>query len=85
MFRNQVRAGILLGADDVENRMNSLGINEMVFRKYRSAEEIIKELESVTLTSMKEYLRTYLDLNKTSVIVLGPKGRDSEWTWLNDL
>ncbi len=85
LFRNQVRAGILLGADDVENRMNSLGVNEMVFRKYRSAEEIIKEVEGVTLQSMKEYLRTYLDFEKMSVLILGPKGRGSEWKWLNDL
>jgi len=85
LFRNQVRAGILLGADDVENRMNSLGINEMVFRKYRSAEEIIEELEAVTLTSMKEYIKTYLNFDKTSVLILGPKGRsDSEWRWLNE-
>lgn len=85
LFRNQVRAGILLGADDVENRMNSLGVNEMVFRKYRSADEIIKELEQVTLSSMKEYLKTYLDFDKTSVLIIGPKGRGSEWKWLNDV
>ena len=85
LFRNQVRAGILLGADDVENRMNSLGVNEMVFRKYRSADEIIEELEAVTLSSMRDYLRTYLDFDKMSVLVLGPKGRGSQWNWLNEL
>jgi predicted Zn-dependent peptidase len=85
LFRNQVRAGILLGADDVENRMNSLGVNEMVFGKYRSADEIIEELEAVTLSTMKEYMRHYLDFDKMSILVLGPKGRNSEWNWVNDL
>jgi predicted Zn-dependent peptidase len=85
LFRNQVRAGILLGADDVENRMNSLGVNEMIFGKYRSPEEIIEELEAVTLSSMRDYIRTYLDFDKMSVLVLGPKGRGSEWKWLHDL
>lgn len=85
LFRNQVRAGILLGADDVENRMNSLGVNEMVFGKYRSADEIIEELEAVTLSTMKEYMRHYLDFDKMSVLILGPKGRNSEWNWVNDL
>ena len=85
LFRNQVRAGILLGADDVENRMNSLGVNEMVFGKYRSADEIIEELEAVTLSTMREYMRNYLKFDKMSILVLGPKGRDSQWNWMNDL
>lgn len=80
LFKNQVRAGVLLGADDVENRMNSIGVNEIVFRDYRSVEKVIKEIEAVTLKKMKEYINKYLLLDRMSLLVMGPHNQnDTKW------
>ena len=71
MYKTQVKGQILLGAEDMENRMNSLAVNEMVFGEYRPVESVIEEIDKVTVKSVREFVRKYLDLNKTSVMVMG--------------
>lgn len=73
LFKTQVRGQLLMGSDDIENRMSSLGVNEMIFEKYKSVDEVIVEVNKVTEKSMREYLKKYFDLQKTSVVLLGPE------------
>lgn len=72
LFKTQVRGQLLMGMDDVENRMTSLGLNEMVFGEYRSVDQVIKEIEKIDLKSANYYLKNYFDLSKVAVIVMGP-------------
>lgn len=85
LFRTQVIGQVLLGADDVENRMNSLGVNEMVFGKYRPVEETIRDVEAVTRDSVHEYLEKKLDLQKMSLLLLGACQKKTFEGWVNDL
>ena len=71
MFKTQVKGQILLGAEDMENRMNSLGINEMVFGEYRPVDLVISEIDKVSIKSVNEYVSKYFDLDETSVMVMG--------------
>lgn len=71
MFKTQVKGQILLGAEDMENRMNSLGINEMVFSEYRPIDEVIDEIEQVSVRSINEYVRKYFDMDQVSLMVMG--------------
>ncbi len=71
MFKTQVKGQILLGAEDMENRMNSLGINEMVFGEYRPVDEVINEIEGVTVRSINEYVRKYFDMDQISLMIMG--------------
>jgi predicted Zn-dependent peptidase len=71
MFKTQVKGQILLGAEDMENRMNSLGINEMVFGEYRPIDRVIAEIDQVSIKSVNDYVRKYLDLKQTSLMVMG--------------
>lgn len=73
LFKTQVRGQLLMGSDDVENRMTSLGVNEMIFEKYRSVESIISEIENVTVKSVNDYLKNNFDLGKMSVLLIGPE------------
>ena len=70
-FKKQVEGGILLGADDIENRMNSIAVNEMVFGKYRSVDSVVAEIEEISLDSIREYLDKYFDFNKIGALVIG--------------
>lgn len=82
LFKTQVRGQLLMGSEDIDNRMSSLGVNEMIFNNYRSVDSIIAEMEKVTEKSMKEYIKKYMDLSKTSVVLVGPNL--NEYTdWLN--
>jgi predicted Zn-dependent peptidase len=71
LFKTQVKGQILLGAEDMENRMNSLGINEMIFGKYRPVDEVIREIESVSIESVSDYVRKYFDMDQVSLMVMG--------------
>ena len=78
LFRTQVRGQLLMGSEDIENRMTSLGVNEMVFGEYRSVDRVIKEVESVTYESVNRYLKTHFHLNKASIIMIGPNAKTEE-------
>ena len=81
MFKTQVIGSILLSSDDIENRMTSLGVNEMVFGGYRSVESVIEEIKEVSVDSVNRYIREDLDLSQAAGILLGPevKGLSSWW------
>lgn len=70
-FKTQVKGNLLLGAEDVENRMSSLGVNEMVFGTYRSVDHVIDELDRVSVNSVNEFIDSYLDAKTVSCVLLG--------------
>lgn len=75
-YKTQVIGSLVLEADDIENRMNSLGYNEMLFGDYRSVDSTIRDLESVTVDSINAYMRKYFDLSKIGAIVIGDVNED---------
>lgn len=83
LYKTQVRGQLLMGSDDIENRMASLGINEMIFKTYRPVDSVIAEIEKVSEKSMKEYIRHHFDLSKMSVVVMGPNLNPYE-EWLEN-
>ena len=85
LFKTQVLGQILLGADDVENRMNSLGANEMVLGKYRSVETVMREIEAVNLDSVHEYIENYMDLDRAGILVMGPVPEEPTRRWLEGM
>lgn len=80
LYKTQVRGSILLGSDDIENRMTSLGVNEMVFGDYRSVDQVIADIEKVSVQSVKDYIEQYVDESKLSILVLGGlSSQDAKW------
>ncbi len=71
LFRRQLEGNLLLGAEDIENRMNSLGVNEMVFGEYRPVEQVIQEVQKVTVKSLKRYMEEHLDPSQMGILFLG--------------
>ncbi|AHZ84103.1 M16 family metallopeptidase [Bdellovibrio bacteriovorus] len=84
MCKTQVIGSILLGSDDIENRMTSLAVNEMVFGRYRAVESVIDEIKAVTVDSVNEYIRNVLDLDKAAGVLLGPEVTKLQ-DWWKDL
>lgn len=72
VFKTQVRGQLLMGSDDVENRMSSLGINEMIFKSYRSVDLVISEINKIDLDSVNFYIKNHFELAQTAVILMGP-------------
>jgi predicted Zn-dependent peptidase len=70
-YKTQIKGQILLGADDMENRMNSLGVNEMVFGTYRPVDQVIREIEAISVQSVRKYLDRFLNSCDLKAILLG--------------
>lgn len=80
MSKTQVIGSILLGSDDIENRMSSLGVNEMVFGKYKSIDSVIDEIKKVSMDSVNEYLKSRFKIENVSGVLLGPNvNKEKEW------
>lgn len=84
-FKTQVMGGILLGSDDIENRMNSIGFNEMVYGRYRSVEQVMKDVDKVSLESVQEFIETRLGLDQLNVLVVGPMPEAPLKRWMRQL
>ena len=84
LFKTQVLGQIQLGADDIENRMNSLGVNEMVLGRYRAVEDVMREIESVSLDSVHEYIEKYMRQDEVGMLVMGPIPEQPMKRWLSE-
>ena len=71
LYKTQVTASILMGADDLDNRMNSIGINEMIYGHYRSIETVLSDIEKVSVTSFNEVLSHCLVPSQIATLCLG--------------
>ncbi|HDM10467.1 MAG: insulinase family protein [Deltaproteobacteria bacterium] len=74
--REHLIGGIYLAADNTDNRMMRIAKNEMVYGRYISYEELVAELNKVTLNDViKAGRKVFLD-NGISMTALGPIGEE---------
>ncbi len=71
LFKQQVRGGVLLAADDMESRMTSLGVNEMNFGDYVSVESVVESIEKVKAADVRDLANELLTHDKMAVLVMG--------------
>jgi len=71
-YKTQIRGYLLLNDDDLESRMNSLCLNEMLFGKYRSISDTVESIEKTYVKDIHKLLDEYVDINKMSYMTLGP-------------
>jgi predicted Zn-dependent peptidase len=83
MYRTQIKGSLLMGADDADNRMHSIAVSELMYGHYRSVEDVVADLDKVTLQSLNEFIKKWLDTNEISAVVLGAEA-DAIGAWLND-
>lgn len=85
LFKTQVKGSILLGADDMENRMNSIAVNELVFGEYRPVEKVVADIDEIDARSVKSFIQRYFDLDKLGLFVVGDIKEDKVQQWVAGL
>lgn len=78
-YQRQIEGSLRLGAEDVENRMNSLAINEMVFGAYRPVQDVIDEINQVTEADIRRALKQWRDRDLGVLFVGASAGAVHEW------
>lgn len=81
LFKTQVIGSILLGSEDVENRMTSLGINEMVLGRYKPVQDVIDEIQAVDKKSLAAYIEKYFQLDNLGGLLLGSNLKNYRSWW----
>ena len=70
LFKSQLLGEVLMGDDDLENRMNSLAVNELIFGEHRSTDDVVEEINQLTITDVNAYLKNYID-TEPGIVILG--------------
>lgn len=70
-FKKQILGQTLLGSEDLDSRMQSLGLNEMIFGKNRSLEDIYKDIQGVRYDAFNKVVKKYLNPLEASLIRVG--------------
>jgi predicted Zn-dependent peptidase len=68
--------GIWLGAENTDSRMIRIAKNEGIFGRYISYEEVVSELQKVTLDQVVEVAERAFKKNSVSLVTLGPLEED---------
>lgn len=84
-FRKQVRGQLLIAGEDVESRMHSLAINEMIYGTYRPIQSVIDEMKRVKLDGVNDYIDTYFDEELMGIYLLGDLKEKETTKWLGGL
>lgn len=84
-FRRQVRGQLLIAGEDVESRMHSLAINEMVYGQYRPIQSVIDEMERISLDGVNNYIDSYFDKKQLGIYLLGDLEEKETQKWLNSI
>jgi len=72
LYREQLLGEILMGQDDLDSRMNSIGLNELIFEAYRPPEQVVSEIMSIDINDMNKYFSKYFT-EEPNIFVLSPK------------
>lgn len=80
-YKTQVIGNILLGADDPENRMNSIAINETLFGEYRTPEQVVEMIQKMTVSDVNDCIEQWIKPEKMAGCLMGPdlSRRESWW------
>lgn len=76
LYKTQAKGQIIIGAEDIDNRMNSIAVNEMVFGEYRSVDKVIQDIDKVDQDSVMNYIEGKLSEDNISLFMLGS---ESPW------
>jgi predicted Zn-dependent peptidase len=78
-FRAQkklLRGQVLLGAEDLENRMQSLALNELIFEQYRNPEDYLNKFEKVKEAEVRSFIKERINFSRCAVVLYGQKAKE---------
>ncbi|MGE5237239.1 MAG: M16 family metallopeptidase [Chloroflexota bacterium] len=70
--KEQIKGNVILGLESTSNRMQSIARQEIYHGRYFSEKEILREIEAVTQTQVKDLCRRLINNGKMSMTLLGP-------------
>ncbi len=73
LIKDNLKGTILLSADNMESRMNSIAKNDISLGRYVSLSEVCASIDAVTPQDLKRVARKLFGRSEGSLVALGPK------------
>lgn len=70
--KSQLKGNLILALESTSNKMTNIAKQEIYYGKYFTPEEVIANIESVTIDDMKELSERLVDRNRFALTVYGP-------------
>jgi len=70
--KDQLKGNMILGLESTSNRMQSIARQEIYYRRYFTQDEILREVEAVTMHDVRNLARRLINDAGMSMAVLGP-------------
>lgn len=71
MAKEQIKTDLILGSESVKNRMNANGKSMLHRGRIVTLEELIEEIDNVSLENVKYFAERYLDVENSSLSLVG--------------
>src|SRR5690606_23299907 len=71
--KNQVKGSVLLGLENMSNRMMRIGRQELYFKRYFTMDQIVEDIDRVTPEELQRVAAALFDPEQFSTIVLLPQ------------
>ncbi len=71
--REQLKSSVVMSMESSASRLGSMDKGELLRRRVRTEDELLAEIEAVTLDEVNRITKQVLDLNQLAVSVLGPE------------
>lgn len=84
-YRKQAKGQIIIASEDIESRMTSLAVNEMVFGEYKPVDSVINELDRVSVDSVNTYIDKWIRLDQAQCFIFGDLDASKTQSWLEKL
>ena len=68
----QMRSGFIMGQESTGSRAEYLAKNILTFGKLKTTEEVLKEIDNVTVNSVEEVIARVFSISKPVLSVIGP-------------
>ena len=76
--KEQLKGNFILGLESTSSRMNSIGKSELMLGRIYSPDEIIKNIDNITLENSLELIQDIFSTDKMSFAAVGNIKRDFE-------
>jgi len=71
-----LRGQVLLGAEDLENRMQSIALNELIFQQYRNPHDYLRKFESVNSHTIRKFVLDKLRFDQSAIVLYGHRAKE---------
>jgi predicted Zn-dependent peptidase len=75
--KNHLKGNIILGLESTSSRMNNIARQEIYHGKYFSPQEIMDEIDSITLQQIRELALSVIRKDMLALAVYGPVQEES--------